>query len=83
LDQQARDPDHREHMFNYIWDNPNYFRIGTCDPLDNALAHPDLRLDLDTPDDYAWLLSLPVLPDMSAQQIVSAALLCPRNKVRQ
>jgi len=83
LEQEAHEPAHREHMFNYIWENQNAFRIGTCDPLDEALAHPDLRLDLDTLEDYAWLLRLPVHPDMTAQQVVSMALLCPRNQDRQ
>jgi spore coat polysaccharide biosynthesis protein SpsF len=80
LEKQAKEPSHREHMFNYIWDDLDSFRIGTCDPLDDALAHPDLRLDLDTLEDYAWLLGLPVSSDMSAQQIVAAAQLFPRKQ---
>lgn len=83
LEKQAQEPSHREHMFNYIWDNPESFRIGTFDPLDDALACPDLKLDLDTMEDYAWLLRLPVSSDMSARQIVAAAQSYPRKKDRK
>ena len=79
IEKQAIKPDHREHMFNYIWDNLDNFRVGTCDPLDDAIAYPDLKLDMDTPGDYAWLLRLPVRPEMSARQVVAAALLNPRS----
>jgi spore coat polysaccharide biosynthesis protein SpsF len=80
LEETAVEASHREHIFNYIWDNRGDFRIGTCDPLDEEIAYPHLKLDLDTPDDYAWLLRLPVRPDMSAREVVSAALSCPRSK---
>lgn len=79
LEREAVKVSHREHIFNYIWDNQDGFRIATCDPLDEAIAYPHLKLDLDTPDDYAWMLRLPVRPDMSARQIVDAALSCPRS----
>ena len=80
IDQVATEPDHREHAFNYVWDNQREFHIGTCDPLDSALAHPDLKLDLDTPADYSALLQLDVLPEMTAQQVVNAALRNSRDK---
>lgn len=66
--------EHREHVFNYLWAHRQDFRIGTCDPLDQALTHPELKLDLDTLDDYRRLLNLPVRPDMSAAEIVGCAL---------
>ena len=74
LNQEAILPEHREHLFNYIWQNPERFRIGTCDPKDEALAHPELKLDLDTIDDYRRLLRLKVHPDNSSKEIVEAAL---------
>lgn len=80
LDCEAVEPAHREHMFNFIWDNQSGFAIGTCDPLDEVLAHPELKLDLDTTDDYGWLLQLPVSPGMSAGEVVSLALAHPRNR---
>lgn len=73
INQEARNPEHREHVFNYIWANADEFRIGTCDPLDASLAYPELKLDLDTPQDYRQLLHCPVLPGMSAAEIIAIA----------
>ena len=73
INQSARNPEHREHVFNYIWANANEFKIGTCNPLDIALAHPELKLDLDTLQDYQLLLQWPVRPDMTAAEIVAIA----------
>ena len=70
---EARIPEHREHVFNFVWDNAGEFRIGTFDPPDE-IAHPELKLDLDTIDDYGRLLRLPVGIDMTATEIVSVAL---------
>lgn len=72
-------PGQREHVFNFLWDHRERFRIGTCDPADESLAHPELKLDLDTPADYRALLRLRVEPGMSAQQIV-ACVLAARGK---
>lgn len=71
INESACIPDHREHVFNYIWDNRNEFRVGTCDPLDAALAHPELKLDLDTQQDYRRLLQWPVRPEMTAAEVVA------------
>lgn len=73
INHEARNPEHREHVFNYIWANANEFRIGTCDPLDISLNHPELKLDMDTPQDYQQLLQWPVRPDMTAAEIVAIA----------
>ena len=67
-------PAQREHVFNYIWDNPDQFRIGTFDPIDRALAHPELKLDLDTIEDYNALLKLPLTPEMSAFEVIRTVL---------
>lgn len=64
----------REHIFNSIWANPDQFRIGTCDPLDTTLAHPELKLDMDTIDDYTALLKLDINPEMSASEVVRIVL---------
>jgi spore coat polysaccharide biosynthesis protein SpsF len=81
LHQEATLSEHREHPFNYLWVNSNRFRIGTCDPVDDALAHPELKLDIDTISDYRRLLQLKVRPDSSANEIVSAALALSRRKL--
>lgn len=66
-------PAHREHCLSYITDNPDRFVIRTFDPPDKALRHPDLKLDMDTAEDFVKLSLLPVRPDMSAREIVEAA----------
>lgn len=73
INREARNPEYREHVFNYIWANMNAFNIGTCEPFDVSLAHPELQLDLDTQEDYQKLLQWPVCPDMSAAEIVAIA----------
>lgn len=74
LNVQATLPGQREHVFNYIWDHQSQFHIGTCDPLDDVLAHPELKLDLDTAADYMALLKLGIRPEMSAREVVSTTL---------
>lgn len=71
---EAKMPDQREHVFNYLWAHPERFRIGTCNPADAALTHPELKLDLDTWNDYQRLLRMDVRPESSAHTIVDAAL---------
>ena len=44
-------PNHREHVNEYIQENPNVFRIGVLE-LPAAKRCPDLRLTVDTEDDY-------------------------------
>lgn len=79
LSKRATSSAQREHTFNYVWDNPEQFRIGTCDPLDEAIAHPELKLDLDTTADYATLLKLNIHPEMSAGEVVKTVLHSARN----
>jgi len=69
----ARSPEHREHVFSYIWANATEFKIGTCDPLDTSLAHPELKLDMDTLQDYQQLLQWPMRLEMTAAEIVAIA----------
>jgi len=71
--QNAKTPKHREHLFNTIWDNRINYTIKTFDPTEE-IAHPELKLDLDTMDDYQRLLEKPYRIDMSAIDIVQTAL---------
>ena len=80
LDQDAIKPSQREHVFNYVWDNPSRFSIGTFDPLDAELIHPELKLDLDTVKDYTMLLRMHIHPEMSASEVVAAALRAQCNR---
>ena len=72
LNAAATQPAQREHCFNYIWDNATRFKIGTFDPAESWLRRPDVKLDIDTLDDYAHLASLPLTPHSSLREILSA-----------
>ena len=73
VNDQAKDPRQREHIFNFIWDNPGKFEILTFDPVDERLAHPDIKLDIDTQRDYEKLCKMKVDIEMEAFEIVAAA----------
>jgi spore coat polysaccharide biosynthesis protein SpsF len=73
INDQAKDPRQREHIFNFIWDNPGKFEILTFDPADERLAHPDIKLDIDTQRDYEKLCKMKVNIEMEAFEIVAAA----------
>ncbi len=81
LHRGAKLHDQREHVFNYLWAHSERFRIGTCDPADSALKHPELKLDLDTWNDYKRLLRMDVRPESSASEVVAAALVTTRNEL--
>jgi len=74
LHNSAEKEEHREHIFNYIWDNQDLFSIGTFNPENRLIAHPELKLDLDTVEDYKKLLRLNVNPNMTAQEIIEKVL---------
>jgi spore coat polysaccharide biosynthesis protein SpsF len=44
-------PNHREHVNEYIQENPNLFRIGQLD-VPAGKRHPEMRLTVDTEEDY-------------------------------
>lgn len=64
-------PAHREHCLSYIWDNPGRYRIRTFDPANPVLRRPDLKLDMDTPEEYRSLALLDIHPDIPPEQIVA------------
>ncbi len=66
-------PEHREHLFNYLWDHPDQYTIETFNPPGD-LAYPELKLDLDTREDYKRLVEKPYRIEMSAMEIVKTAL---------
>ena len=69
---EATTPLHREHCLSYIWDNPDRFSIGTFDPADPRLHRPDVKLDVDTPDDYRKLALMPLHMGISPLDILTA-----------
>lgn len=72
LERLATAPAHREHCLSYIWDHAESFRIGTFDPEDPLLHRPELKLDIDTRDDYCRLALLPIHPDMTPRELIAA-----------
>ena len=79
LHHEAKAQKYREHIFNYIWDRSNQFKIKTFDPPRSKLKQPEIRLDLDTIDDFNWLKKLNVTPQMNSEEIINLALKIPRN----
>ena len=63
-------PAHREHCLSYIWDNSGAYRISTFDPPDSRLRHPEMKLDVDTPEDYRKLALMPVHADMAPAEVI-------------
>ncbi|MBU3831965.1 MAG: NTP transferase domain-containing protein, partial [Candidatus Desulfovibrio faecigallinarum] len=55
IGKKADQPSQREHCLNYIWDNRDRFSIGTFDPEEGWLKRPEVKLDIDTADDFCRL----------------------------
>ena len=65
--------DEREHIFNYIWNNSKFFRT-SCPPDDDIYrTRKNCRFDLDTPNDFCYLMSLGITPSSSLPQIIQLA----------
>ncbi len=56
-DLESRDPGHREHVTLYVKENLNKFRVAFLSPPD-ALCRPDLRITVDTPEDFLFVEEL-------------------------
>lgn len=61
----------REHCLNYIWDNAEKYSIRTFDPQEDWLCRPDVKLDIDTVEDFCRLALLPLEPDADARRILT------------
>ncbi|MBD5627383.1 MAG: NTP transferase domain-containing protein [Desulfovibrio sp.] len=72
LDTRAKLPSQREHCLNYLWDNAGSYRIATFDPEEPWLRRPDLKLDVDSAEDFRRLALLPLSPAMDARAIIDA-----------
>ena len=66
----AKEPAQREHCLSYLWDNARRFDIRTFDPPDADLWRPELKLDVDSPEDFRRLALLPLHVDMPPQELV-------------
>ncbi|MDE7371771.1 MAG: glycosyl transferase family 2, partial [Desulfovibrio sp.] len=72
LDSRAKLESQREHCLNYIWDNAENYRIATFDPEEPWLRRPELKLDVDSAEDFRRLALLPLAPAMDAREILAA-----------
>ena len=72
LQETVSDPFHREHCFTYINAHPDRFLIRTFDPPNEKLWRPELKLDLDTIEDYRYLALNKVTIDATAEQVIDS-----------
>lgn len=70
LNQLATKQEHREHVFNYVWENKEKYGIETFDPENKRLHFPQLRLDIDTYEDYLKLSQSDIRVNMSCEEVV-------------
>ena len=70
LEQTAALPAHREHCLSYIWEHKAQFRIHTFDPPDPRLHRPNVKLDVDTPEDFRKLALMPIHADMPPAEVI-------------
>lgn len=68
---EAVEQRHREHCLTYVTDQPQRFRVATFDPPDVRLHRPDLKLDMDTPEDFMTLARMPLHVNMTPLEIVA------------
>jgi spore coat polysaccharide biosynthesis protein SpsF len=70
---KAQEPGQREHCLSYLWDNAQHFDMRTFDPPDPRLWHPELKFDVDSPEDFRRLALMPLQVDMPPEEIVTLA----------
>ena len=70
IHKEASDPEHREHIFNYLRNKPDRFRIKTFDPTDTRLSRPELKLDIDYPENLADLSEIPITPESDTHSLI-------------
>jgi len=71
LNRLVEDAYQREHLFNYIWDNRKKYKIGTFDPIDEYIAHPEIKLDINTGIDYENMMRLDLNLDSTPREIIN------------
>ena len=73
IHKNAKNSEQREHLFKYVLDHSNNFDIKTFDPP-KSLAHPHLKLDIDTLSDLKKILERNYEINMNAEQIIKIAM---------
>ena len=61
---------HRENCLSYITDNSEKYTIATFDPLNDKIAFPELKFDLDTFEDYYYLSQHYYTYNISTEELV-------------
>ena len=64
----------REHIFNYIKNNKNKFKIKTFNPSIQRYRRPDLNFEINTKEDYNKLVSIKLNWKLSMEQILERCL---------
>lgn len=70
LENNVVNEEEREHCFSYIWNNQENYSIKTFNPPDSTIAYPDIRLDIDTFDDYYKLSMKNIKIDSTEKEII-------------
>lgn len=70
IDRKAKLPSQHEHCLTWLTSQPEKFRIATFDPPEKALWHPELKLDIDTAEDFIKLATPNVHPENTPLEIV-------------
>ena len=76
ISSKAHENRHREHVTLYMWDYASHFRMHALD-APSELKFPELRFDIDTPDDLirlSRLVSAGICLDSKAAEIIEIAL---------
>ena len=60
----------REHVFNYINENSNKYKIKTFDPIDKNLHQPHLKLDIDYKKQLEFFQKKRITPNMNIKKIL-------------
>ena len=68
---KAKTNEYREHIFNYVWDNPDLFKIRTFNPRYEFMMRPDIRLDIDTIEDYDEYCDSDLSPESDIKDIIA------------
>ena len=74
INNHAKSESEREHIFNYIWNNPDKFNIGTYDTKNKEISYPHLKLDINTYDDLKFFNGVKLDINMGTNKIIKLIL---------
>jgi spore coat polysaccharide biosynthesis protein SpsF len=70
LNENVIEKKHKEHCLSYITDYSNKFIIKTFDPIKSNLHYPNIKLDVDTFEDFAKLSQKKFNIDIEANELI-------------